>query len=305
MLELVRDDRPIPSTASSVINNTPVLRLRDRLLPLVSLRDAAAAWRRRRGHRTETFIVVTQVGAYTFGIIVDRVFDTEEIVVKPVAPILRHISMFSRQHHPRRRLGDHDPRSQRHRRQHRRDRRLPARADRRDGGGARSACRGPPDPLLVFRAGGTDLKAVPLALVARLEEIEVGQIEHSHGKPVVQYRGQLMPLVQHRRRFDHSATRAASRSWCSPTATAPWAWWSTKSSTSSRNGSRSSCRCDQPGLIGTAVVVGQGDRHHRCRLLSDPGLGRLVRCAGPGIPRRKPKASVFCWSTTARSSATC
>ena len=29
------------------------------------------------------------------GIIVDRVFDTEEIVVKPVAPILRHVTMFS------------------------------------------------------------------------------------------------------------------------------------------------------------------------------------------------------------------
>ncbi|HCF17917.1 MAG TPA: hypothetical protein DEV96_07720, partial [Rhodospirillum rubrum] len=39
------------------------------------------------------------------------------------------------------------------------------------------------------------LKAVPLALVARLEEIETDKIEHSFGKPVVQYRGQLMPLV--------------------------------------------------------------------------------------------------------------
>ena len=41
--------------------------------------------------RAKSFIVVTQVGAYSFGIIVDRVFDTEEIVVKPVAPILRDI----------------------------------------------------------------------------------------------------------------------------------------------------------------------------------------------------------------------
>ena len=43
----------------------------------------------------EVFIVVTQVGANTFGIIVDRVFDTEEIVVKPVAPILRDIPVYS------------------------------------------------------------------------------------------------------------------------------------------------------------------------------------------------------------------
>jgi chemotaxis protein histidine kinase CheA len=44
---------------------------------------------------TETFIVVSQVGTYSFGIIVDRVFDTEEIVVKPVAPILRDIAIYS------------------------------------------------------------------------------------------------------------------------------------------------------------------------------------------------------------------
>ena len=39
--------------------------------------------------------MVAQVGAHMMGIIVDRVFDTEEIVVKPVAPILRHVTMFS------------------------------------------------------------------------------------------------------------------------------------------------------------------------------------------------------------------
>ena len=41
------------------------------------------------------FIVVTQVGNQTFGIVVDGVFHTEEIVVKPMSTRLRHISMFS------------------------------------------------------------------------------------------------------------------------------------------------------------------------------------------------------------------
>ena len=41
------------------------------------------------------FIVVTQVGSQTFGIIVDGVFHTEEIVVKPMSSKLRHIAMFS------------------------------------------------------------------------------------------------------------------------------------------------------------------------------------------------------------------
>src|SRR3546814_4827560 len=78
------------------INGTPVLRLRARLLPLVSLRALLHLEETVAEDRAnEAFIVVTQVGTYTFGIIVDRVFDTEEIVVKPVAPILRHIEMFS------------------------------------------------------------------------------------------------------------------------------------------------------------------------------------------------------------------
>ncbi|MBF0336120.1 MAG: chemotaxis protein CheW, partial [Alphaproteobacteria bacterium] len=191
VLELVR---VTPNSEHGIerINNAPVLRLRDRLLPLVSLErllklgDEAA-------ERDEMFIVVTQVGTYTFGIIVDRVFDTEEIVVKPVAPILRHISMFSGNTI----LGDGsvimilDPNgiagatgevamgnSQ-----------ATEVATTREGKGDEKTS------LLIFRAGGKDLKAVPLALVARLEEIELSTIEHSHGKPVVQYRGHLMPLV--------------------------------------------------------------------------------------------------------------
>ena len=49
--------------------------------------------------------------------------------------------------------------------------------------------------MLLFRAGGADPKAVPLGLVARLEEIAAEQIESAAGKPVTQYRGRLMPLV--------------------------------------------------------------------------------------------------------------
>src|SRR5947208_10182941 len=41
------------------------------------------------------FIDVTQAGSQTFGIVVDGVFHTEEIVVKPMSTKLRHIDMFS------------------------------------------------------------------------------------------------------------------------------------------------------------------------------------------------------------------
>jgi two-component system chemotaxis sensor kinase CheA len=49
--------------------------------------------------------------------------------------------------------------------------------------------------LLVFRAGSPQLKAVPLSLVTRLEEIDCRMIEVSNGRQMVQYRGHLMPLM--------------------------------------------------------------------------------------------------------------
>src|SRR5204862_6992060 len=51
------------------------------------------------------------------------------------------------------------------------------------------------ESLLVFRAGSPQPKAVLLSLVTRLEEIDARTIEMSNGRPLVQYRGQLMPLV--------------------------------------------------------------------------------------------------------------
>ncbi|MGL4261211.1 MAG: chemotaxis protein CheA, partial [Afipia sp.] len=77
------------------IKDTPVLRLRNKLLPLMHLKkllkiDDGASIDPENG-----FIVVTQVGSQTFGIVVDGVFHTEEIVVKPMSTKLRHIGMFS------------------------------------------------------------------------------------------------------------------------------------------------------------------------------------------------------------------
>jgi two-component system chemotaxis sensor kinase CheA len=49
--------------------------------------------------------------------------------------------------------------------------------------------------MLVFKAGDATPKAVPLALISRLEEIDAQKIEWSTGRPMVQYRGKLMPIV--------------------------------------------------------------------------------------------------------------
>jgi len=193
VLELVRANGS-GDTVIEHINATPVLRLRDRLLPLVSL-NGLLQLAPQDEEKRENFIVVTQVGSLVFGIIVDRVFDTEEIVVKPVAPILRHITMFSGNTI----LGDGsvimilDPNGI-----------ARATGAGRGPGAGRSVDNGKVETdqgsnektaLLLFRAGGPEPKAVPLGLVARLEDIERTKIENSGGRPVVQYRGKLMPLV--------------------------------------------------------------------------------------------------------------
>jgi two-component system chemotaxis sensor kinase CheA len=177
------------------IKDTPVLRLRNRLLPLVSLRKLLHLDDGSTDVGCEdTFIVVTQVGAYSFGIMVDRVFDTEEIVVKPVSPILRHIDIFSGNTI----LGDGSVIMIL-------DLNGIAQASGQMGMdeaeakpklAARETPHGTdPVPLLVFTGGEGAPKAVPLALIARLEEFPADQIESSNGRHVVQYRGELMPLV--------------------------------------------------------------------------------------------------------------
>jgi two-component system chemotaxis sensor kinase CheA len=177
------------------INGAPVLRLRNRLLPLVSLQRLLKLGTAEDDDKRETFIVVSQVGNYTFGIIVDRVFDTEEIVVKPVAPILRHIELFSGNTI----LGDGsvimilDPNgiaTASGNMATLQDTQVAtqdvAKSTRREDDKM---------ALLLFSAGEGGPKAVPLSLVARLEDVDLNQVELSNGEPVVQYRGKLMPLV--------------------------------------------------------------------------------------------------------------
>ncbi|MFT6557101.1 chemotaxis protein CheW [Sneathiella sp.] len=182
-----------------MINDSPVLRLRDRLLPLVHLNDilrletaADEVAEQSENKGSEEFIIVSQVGAYTFGIVVDRVFDTEEIVVKPVAPILRDLSIFSGNTI----LGDGsvimilDPNG------------IAAKSGENVVGdhsveeeGQHVSAENDKVAMLICRAGGQEPKAVPLSLVARLEEVDVDTIETTNGRMVVQYRGKIMPLV--------------------------------------------------------------------------------------------------------------
>ncbi|UFX47119.1 hybrid sensor histidine kinase/response regulator [Bradyrhizobium sp. 41S5] len=177
------------------IKDTAVLRLRNKLLPLIHLKKLLKIDDGATSDAENGFIVVTQVGSQTFGIVVDGVFHTEEIVVKPMSTKLRHIDMFSGNTI----LGDGavimiiDPNGI--------AKALGASSaaahDMADDNAAAHTSSGEQlTSLLVFRAGSSQPKAVPLGLVTRLEEIATDKIELSNGRYMVQYREQLMPLVQ-------------------------------------------------------------------------------------------------------------
>ena len=157
------------------IKDAAVLRLRNKLLPLVRLKTLLKLDTPGDGDAENGFIVVTQVGSQTFGIVVDGVFHTEEIVVKPMSSKLRHIPMFSGNTI----LGDGsviliiDPNGVAQTvgmatttRQ--------ATEGERDGERQADAAT---ESMLIFRAGSPQPKAVPLSLVTRLEEIDARKIE--------------------------------------------------------------------------------------------------------------------------------
>ena len=175
------------------IKDATVLRLRDKLLPLTRLSRLLGMENDETPDLEKGFIVVTQVGSQTFGIVVDAVFHTEEIVVKPMSSKLRHIAMFSGNTI----LGDGsvimiiDPNGV----AQALGSTVTAQMAHVETGAKPAASSEESTSLLLFRAGSAQQKAVPLSLVTRLEEIDARKIEMSNGRHMVQYRGQLMPLV--------------------------------------------------------------------------------------------------------------
>lgn len=179
------------------INNARVLRLRDRLLPLLSLSDTLGIKNNKnaenQGEDQTQYIVVMQQAGNNFGVVVDEIFDTEEIVVKPLSNALSSANSFSGATI----LGDGsvimiiDPA-----------------AISKAAGDNKEISDDIPNQteigitnkeeltsLVIFQAGTPEPKAVPLGLVTRLEELDVSSFETSEGKILVQYRGALMQIV--------------------------------------------------------------------------------------------------------------
>jgi two-component system chemotaxis sensor kinase CheA len=168
--------------------------LRGNLLPLVWLDHVLDLSKASGAERVDDalYILVLQAEGRRFGLVVDRVLNTEEIVVKPLSRQLKGIGTYAGATI----LGDGrvalilDVRSLARRAQVVRE---SDSADNRDARAISQPIADGPEPLLVVAIGERRL-GVPLSMVTRLEEIAPDRIERVGQREVVQYRGQLLPL---------------------------------------------------------------------------------------------------------------
>lgn len=197
--ELVRVDRERSTQLIEMVQGAPVYRLRGNLLPLVYLdrelglvpADTAIA-------PDEATIVVLLAEGQSFGLVVDTIHDTQEIVVKPLQQQLKSLSVFSGATI----MGDGRVAlildvvglAQRSRVT------LGAVQTTRAAKSASVVMRSLRDrtAALLFTTTNGSRVAISLDQVARLEELPRSAIEQVGDREVVQYRGQILTLV----RFD-------------------------------------------------------------------------------------------------------
>ena len=195
LLELVRLEGEDGCRKIEWIRGVAFFRLRGELLSLVDLDRLLGVG---PGDQAGSIvnIVVLQADNRRFGLIVAEISDTEEIVVKPLARQLKQLPLFSGTTI----MGDG---------------RVALILDilgiaRTSGMGVQKvdAEQARLDPVaeaersfLLIGLGDGSRMALPLAAVARLEEIEAGAVETAAGREVVQYRGRILPLVRLSERF--------------------------------------------------------------------------------------------------------
>lgn len=189
VVELVRITDENRGLAES-INGSRFFRLRETLLPLVGLGDLL---RIGPSEGAQQSLVVCNVGLQRFGIVVDEIFDTHEIVVKPIGRMVKQVRYYSGTTI----LGDGrvimilDVPSIAS------ASKVAEQAGSADESSQQLATQVEEErmPLVVFRSGPRGVQAVPLALVSRLEKIPAANIEWADGRYLVQYRGSLLQLI--------------------------------------------------------------------------------------------------------------
>ena len=149
-------------------------------------------------------IVVLQADGRQFGLVVDAVNDTQEIVVKPLGKQLKSITCFAGATI----MGDGRVALildvlglAQHAAVLAESRGMTAAAEMQSDGKALNDRQ----TLLVFEAGLNSRFAMPLSQAARLEEFPRPKIEHCGNRPVVQYRGSILPLIDVAEQLGRSA----------------------------------------------------------------------------------------------------
>jgi len=194
LLELLRLEGDAGRRQIERIHGAPVYRRRGSLLPIAYLNEVLRL-ADDAGSSDALNIVVLQAENRQFGLVVDAINDTQEIVVKPLGKQLKGLSSYAGATI----MGDgkvalildvlgigqlsgvlSESRE----------------AARAEGNGRSDANREDHQTFLLFRAGGFERLAVPLSLVARLEEFPASRVEHAGGKLVVQYRERILPLTR-------------------------------------------------------------------------------------------------------------
>ncbi|MFT5322296.1 MAG: two-component system chemotaxis sensor kinase CheA [Planctomycetaceae bacterium] len=197
LLELVRLEGNRAKNDIEFIHDARVYRLRGNLLPLVYLDEQLGlrSPRNRDDYDEHVNIVVLQAEDRPFGLVVDAITDTQEIVVKPLGPHFKGITAYAGTTI----MGDGTVAlildilglAQK-------GNVLTEHCDRAitDGSGSSSDRLNDQQSMLVVDPGDGSRAAIDLSTVARLEEFGEDRIERSGHGEVVQYRGQIMPLIQ-------------------------------------------------------------------------------------------------------------
>jgi two-component system chemotaxis sensor kinase CheA len=195
LVELLRLEGDDARKGIEVIHGTPVYRLRGNLLPLVYLnRELGMPEPETDSDDAIVNIVVLQADERDFGLVVDSINDTEEIVVKPLGSELKNLSTYAGATI----MGDGavalilDVIGVAQRAGVLSEIREHGAALKDDGADE----EGERKTLLLFAVGEGSRLGMPLEMVARLEEFEPERVEQAGTQQVVQYRDELLPLIQ-------------------------------------------------------------------------------------------------------------
>jgi len=198
LVELLLLEGERSHTEIESIQGVPVYRLRGDLLPLVYLNKVL--WGDDAPIHADNVdsmvnIVVLQAGEQPFGLVVDEICDTQEIVVKPLGTQLKNISCLAGSTI----MGDGTvalildafgiAEGAHLISKMVREKSLEAKNDKLQRAAADRQM------LLLLQNPDGGRMAAPLSDVARLEDIQRSSVERTGGQRVVQYRGGIIPLI--------------------------------------------------------------------------------------------------------------